>query len=243
MRASLAAVGGIVLGLTSLAAPLQAEQASLPREEVEQIVRDYLLREPEILVEALEALQQRRQMAEAEAQKDALASRAGELFEDPSDPVVNEGGDVTVVEFFDYRCPYCRNMVPELVELLDEDRDLRVVFKEIPILGEESRLASRAALAAARQDKYMAMHEALMSTKDFSEAGIEKIAKEIGLDVARLKKDMGSEEISRKIKENLALASELGINGTPSFIIGETLIPGAVPVARLAQLVEAQRAK
>ncbi|MDF1585936.1 DsbA family protein [Marinimicrococcus flavescens] len=243
MRASLAAVGGIVLGLTSLAAPLQAEQASLPREEVERIVRDYLLREPEILVEALEALQQRRQIAEAEAQKDALAARAGELFEDPSDPVVNEGGDVTVVEFFDYRCPYCRNMVPELVELLDEDRGLRVVFKEIPILGEESRLASRAALAAARQDKYMAMHEALMSTKDFSEAGIEKIAKEIGLDVARLKKDMGSEEISRKIEENLALASELGINGTPSFIIGETLIPGAVPVARLAQLVEAQRAK
>lgn len=242
MRARLAAVG-IVLGVAGLAAPLHSEEATLPRAEVERIVRDYLLREPEVLMEALEALQAKRQEADARAQKEALAARAEALFDDPADPVVNPEGDVTVVEFFDYRCPYCRNMVDGLTGLLEQDSGVRMVFKEIPILGEDSVRASRAALAAARQDRYMEMHQALMATDDFRQESIERLASEAGLDVERFRSDMESEEVRALIAGNLALADELGINGTPTFVVGETLIPGAVPVDRLAELVEHERAR
>lgn len=241
MRASLAAMGGLFLGLTVLAVPAGAQQTTMPRVEIEQIVREYLLREPEVLVEALEKLQQRRQAAEAQAREDALSARAEAIFEDPGDPVVNPEGGITVVEFFDYRCHYCRGMAAELDAYLDEDSGVRMVFKEFPILGEESTRAAKAALAAELQGRYAEMHEILMRTRDFSQTSLEEIAGDLGLDVARFRTDMEGEPVATRIARNRALAGELGINGTPSFIVGKTLVPGAVPVERLAALVDEAR--
>ena len=150
----------LALGLgLSLAGGAQAEsegsRIELPVEQVEKIVRDYLLREPEIIYQALEELQRRQAEAAAERQRTAVAANRAQLFDRAGDPVAgNPAGDVTLVEFFDYQCQYCRRVVPSLQALLAEDQGLKVVFKEFPILGEASVTAARAALAAREQDRY-----------------------------------------------------------------------------------------
>lgn len=230
------------LALGSAMAQAAEPAPKLPVEEVERIVRDYLLREPEIIYQAIQELQRRREVAEAERQKTTIAARKDQIFKSPDDPVLgNPKGDVTLVEFFDYRCGYCRNMVPSLRALLGEDKRLRFVMKEFPILGPDSLVASRAALAAARQGKYQEMHFALLQAPDLGEAAVLDLAKKLGLDPARLAADMQREDVKRVIDNNRELAKALGISGTPSFVIGDTLVPGAVPVTDLAQLIAQQR--
>lgn len=227
-------------GLADDAAPA----ADLPVEQVEKIVRDYLMREPEIIYQALEELQKRQAAEQAETQKQMLVSRKDELVNDPATPAVgNLDGDVALVEFFDYRCGYCRRVLSSMQALIEEDDELKVVFKELPVLGEDSVRAARAALASRMQDEslYLDLHLALMSADDLSPAGIRTIAADVGLDPDQLEQDMESEEVSKAIDANYQLASALGIEGTPAFVIGETLVPGAVDKERLTALIEEAR--
>jgi protein-disulfide isomerase len=234
---------GILLAASVSAHAEQTKAAELPVEQIEKIVREYLLREPEVVYQALEELQRRQAEATAARQRAAIAENQGELTGDSASPVGgNPDGDVTLVEFFDYRCAYCRRVVSSVRALLDEDRALRVVFKELPVLGPDSVRAARAALASRRQDRYVPFHFALMAADDLSQEGIRTIARSVGLDPDQLEADMAAPEVMAAIEANYALANELGIEGTPAFVIGDQLIPGAVDKARLQQLLEQARA-
>lgn len=172
-----------------------------------------------------------------------LALRTDEIFSDPTSPVGwNDDGDITIVEFFDYQCPYCKAVVPTLAQLKKEDEGIRYVYKEWPILGPVSEVAARAALAAEQQGRYEPFHEALMSLPGkFKEADIMKVAESVGLDVARLRRDMIAPEIQEALARTRALATALGITGTPAFIIGDNIVPGAVDINRLKALIKQAR--
>ena len=149
---------------------------------------------------------------------------------------------MTLAEFFDYRCPYCKQVLSSVETLLAEDKRLRFVYKELPVLGADSVTAARAALAARKQGKYDAMHRALMSIKgQIDEAAVFKAAGSVGLDVERLKRDMAAPEIDRMLKANSSLAEALEIRGTPAFVVGDEIVPGAIGLDTMRQLVEAAR--
>jgi protein-disulfide isomerase len=237
------ALAGLLAASLSLGAVTAQAQTEPSTAEIERIVREYLLREPEIIMQAIEELQRRREATTAAEQRERLTSERDSLVADDRDPVIgNPDGDVTLVEFFDYRCGYCRAMVEPMQSLLEGDPQLRVVLKEFPILGPDSLLASRAALAAKKQGGYEAMHWALLAESRIDEAAIRRLAEEQGLDVEQLMADMQSDTIADHIQDNLVLAQGLAINGTPSFVIGQTILPGAVPVTRLEDLVTQERA-
>ena len=210
---------------------------------IEQIVHDYLLHNPQVILDAVEKLEQQRHDEAQKAAKSVIAERRDELLHDPDSPVGgNPNGNVTVVEFFDYRCPYCKQVEPSLAQLRRDDHQLRFVYKEFPILGPDSVVASHAALAARKQNKYQQLHDALIGARGrLDEATVLKIAGEAGLDVQRLKKDMHSPDIDRIIARNMALARALGINGTPGFIVGDQLVPGAVDKETLENLIAEAR--
>lgn len=235
------------LALSAAAAgPAAAQSMPAPADKAAfgQAVRQYLLDNPEVLLEAMEGLKAKQQRAEAEAFKSAFAARRKQIFDDPATPVGgNPKGDVTLVEFFDYRCGVCKQSFPIVTELLRSDRNIRVVYKEWPILGPDSTYAARAALAARFQDKYEAYHDALMAARTVNEAAVFDIARRVGLDVERLRRDMQKPEIERAIRANYELAEALTINGTPSFIIGDTLIRGARDLDSLRKAVADARAK
>ena len=195
---------------------------------LDNAIRDYLLKNPEVIRDAMMALEAKEQQAKADEARKALTTHAKQLYDDPASPVGgNPKGDVTVVEFFDYRCGYCRKVSPTVAALIESEPNVRVVYKEFPILGAESLNASRAALAAHRQGKYVEFHKALMATDDITEAVITKIASDLGLDPVRFAKDREDAQTGAAIDATYALASALKINGTPAFVIGQQLIPGA----------------
>ena len=217
------------------AAPTGAADA-LPVEAVDairQIVRDYLLEHPEVLIEAQQVLRDRQAAREAEQERRAIERHRDALIADPEAPVAgNPEGAITLVEFFDYRCGYCKRVKPTLETLLAENDDLRLVYKEFPILGPESTLAARAALAARAQGGYGPFHTALMEADGALErAHILEIARSVGLDDERLVQDMDEPAIDALIESNAALAQDLGIRGTPAFVIGDRVIGGALPIA------------
>jgi protein-disulfide isomerase len=206
---------------------------------IEKIVHDYLLRNPQVILDAVEQLEQKRNDEAQAAAKTAMNTHRDELLHDPTSPVAgNPNGDVTIVEFFDYRCPYCKQMEPALEQLRKDDRQLRFVYKEFPILGPDSVTASRAALAARKQNKYLQLHDALMAARGhLDEATVLQIAGDAGLNVERLKADMSSPDIDGVISRNMELAHVLNINGTPGFLVGDQLVPGAVDLDTLKKLV------
>lgn len=218
---------------------------SLSREAIEQIVREYLLAHPEVVAEALRSLEARQRAAERQRVSEAIRAHRDDLLADPGAPVGgNPNGDVTIVEFFDYQCGYCKSVAPTVKSLLEKDGRIRIVYKEFPILGPQSLLAARAALAAHAQGKYLALHEALMgNTEPLTADSIMDIAQRSGLDTARLRTDMESPEIATLIRRNHTLAASLGVRGTPAFIIGDELVPGALDLGRLTQLVERARTR
>jgi protein-disulfide isomerase len=223
--------------------PAWAQAPALPREAIEQVIREYLLSHPEVIVESLrQAEQRKREAAQAQARAAVQAHRQ-ELLQNPDSPVGgNPAGDVTVVEFFDYRCPYCRRMVPVVKALLAEDRGVRLVYKEFPILGEDSVLAARAALAAHRQGKYAEAHDRLMAEPEpLTRAAIVATLAKIGLDGERLRTDMDAPEIVTLIGREFALARALGIEGTPAFVVGGELVVGAVDPGTLRDLISRAR--
>jgi protein-disulfide isomerase len=234
------AMGGILLAL-----PLgAAAQDKLPVDQIEKIVKDYLMREPEVIYQAIQELQKRQQAEEATRQQVAITEQADQIFRHEADPIAgNADGDVTLVEFFDYHCGYCRSMTSGLQQLVGTDKNLRFVFKELPVLGPDSVVAAKAALAAAKIDesKYYDFHLALMRSKELSRDAIFTAAVASGYDKDQLAAEMEQDWVKTRLDENHALAEKLGINGTPSFVVGKTLIPGAVDLGKLAQLVQDER--
>ncbi len=233
-----------------VATPAQAQEQSLPGgfapdqvQGIEQIIRSYLLEHPEVLIKSLTAYQQRQKLANIQDRQQAVIEQRSALSGDPDSPALgNPDGDVLIVEFFDYRCPYCRKMAPRVRKAVESDGNIRLVMKEWPILGPQSIQAARAALAAAKQGKYEAFHFALMTEPgDMSDPHIRQIARTVGLDVDRLQEDMRSADIDAMIRRNHELARALDINGTPAFVIGDTLVPGAIDLKTLQRLVAKAR--
>ena len=213
------------------------------RAEIEMIVREYLREHPEIIVESLEILQAREEAEAAELQRLQLVERADEIFNAPRTPVLgNPEGDVTLVEFFDYQCGYCKRVLDVVFDLKEQDSNLRVVFKEFPILGPASVTAARASLASQEQGLYAEFHHELMAYRGtMSDEIIFRLAEDVGLDVDQLRADMESPEISAEIAANLSLAQALGIRGTPAFVIGDRVVPGAVSGDVLERLIAQER--
>jgi protein-disulfide isomerase len=214
-----------------LVAVRAAEFTPAQRAEIVQILRDALKHDPSILQDAMTA-----------ASRAAIAA-ARETMVDPADPVGgNAQGDVTIVEFFDTRCPYCRKLEPTMAEFLARDHGVRLVYKDLPILGPASLLGSKALLAAQKQGGYEKLRDAIMSAPpNTTQAMVQAAAQKLGLDWKRLEHDMDDPAITTRIQTNLKLAHDIGIEGTPALVIGSTLIPGAVDLAELQTAVAAER--
>ncbi len=214
------------------------------KETIENIVRDYLLKNPIIIREALTALQAQEEKEKFERAANNLKELKSEIFSDPDSPVVgNTKADVTIVVFFDYYCGYCRKTLPELKTLLANDSAIRVIYKELPIMGPQSQVAARAALAAQRQGKYAEFHDALFESEVADEEVIKSISDKLGLNYKTLKQDMEDKKLDEAIERNLRLATAIGVEGTPAYLVGEQFVPGAIDSDSLAKIVAEQRAK
>ncbi len=217
---------------------------SIDRVQVEAIVRDYIANNPRDIIASVENMQKSQydeQMKKAQA---SIGTKKTELENDPTSPVLgNPQGDVTIVEFFDYSCGYCRKVAPSVNQLIEQDRNVRVVMKEFPILGPASRAASLAALAvhAINPSVYGKYHDKLMQVDLHNNEVIVQAAVELGIDKAQLEAKIKSPEVDAVINKNHALASGLGIQGTPAFVIGDQLIPGAVSLDELKGYVAKAR--
>lgn len=212
--------------------------------QFEQVIREYLLKNPEVLIEAGRVLQSRQREAMQQQARSAIKDNAKALLSDNSPVVGNAKGDVTVVEFFDYQCIHCKDMGAVMSKLVESDNNVRVIYKEFPIFGASSEFASKAALASVKQGKYDAFHKALLAEKSkLNEDKVMSIAKGVGLDTAKLRTDMAAPEIKAQLKENYQLAGKLGIMGTPAFIVASSdpeqiseksfFIPGATTLDKL----------
>ena len=239
----LAAVAALAIGMPGAvaqqAAPFTPEQEARIRE----LVKDYIIKNPEVIIEAVNEMRRKQEQQAQENAKDALKKHRDALIGAKELPVAgNPNGDVTIVEFFDYRCGYCKAVKPAVDEVLKTDGKIRLVLKEFPILGPNSTLASAAAYAAHRQGKYMAFHEALMKYKDgIDERVVLDVGKRVGLDVDKLKADMRDPKIKDQIEATHRLARDLNISGTPAFVIGDEIVPGAIGPDEIREKVAAAR--
>lgn len=226
-----AAIIAMAAGMTAFVAAMPASQAQdnaggfdgKQTEAIKTIIRNYLLENPEVLREAMEVLNKRQEEAASEERKKSLVS----LYKEDT-PFSSGDGKITLVEFFDYNCGYCRRAFSNILDVQEKNKDFRVVFVEFPILSEESRFAAEAAIAATKQNKYFEFHRAMMEKEEpATEESVLKVAKEVGLDVEKLKADMKLPEVAETIEKNLALGTAMGVQGTPAFFIGNEAIPGA----------------
>ena len=241
---SKAALAFVIAGLALHAqAPTEPHVAgtgvSRDKATLDQTIRDYIMQHPEVLMESLRRGQEATKTAEAQRAKETIAARKADLAADAITPVAgNANSDVTLTFFFDYRCGYCKKVTADLLPLTQADSRVRVVFKELPILGPESETASRAALAAAKQGAYVPFHQALMSHQGaFSMEALEEVARGVKLDVARWKTDMTGAEVEQAIRANQALAASIGIQATPSFVAGSELVAGAMDAQGFTALI------
>ncbi|WP_095201501.1 DsbA family protein [Mesorhizobium carmichaelinearum] len=216
----------------------------MSQDQLDQRIHDYILAHPEVLVQALQSLDERQREAEAAQAKQVLKARADDIFRDKQSPIGgNADGNVTLVEFFDYNCPYCRVMAPIMDQAVAGDPQLKIVYKEFPILGPDSLFAAKAALAAERQGKYQEFHKALYASRTrVTEAVVLRIAGEAGLDVERMKSDMQQPDIQALIDRNTELAQALKITGTPGFVVGDQIFPGATDLETMKKLIRQARA-
>lgn len=216
-----------------------AELDSAARQSMEQVIEQYIRAHPEVIEQSLQALEAKREAEEKAKQKVALGAHQAELLNDPTSPVSgNLSGDITLVEFFDYRCGYCKRAAGAVTQLQQEDPRVRVIYKDFPILGEASELAAKAALASKAQGKHQVFHEAMLAFKgDLTKESLLNLAGEVGLDTTKLEADMRNPEWQSVIDRNRALARTLGISGTPGFIVGTELVPGALDVNGLKELI------
>ena len=240
-----------VLAALLLTTPLQAEEPAAPapfdaaeEDAIREIVREYILANPEVIVESMQVFRERQRLADEQAAREAVVAQRDTLVGDPNSPVVgNPDGDVTVVEFFDYRCPYCIRVAEALRDTVGSDGNIRLVMKEFPILGPESTKVAQLALASEMQGRYEEFHFALMEAGGkVTEARALKVADKIGLDVDQLRRDMQAPEIEAQLQSTYNLAQALQIRGTPAFVVGDTVVRGAIDMATLRQLVAGVRA-
>ncbi len=234
----------LTFGLCVAALAGEAPDASR-RQEIETIIRDYLRAHPEVVLEALQEMERREQERQRAQRAETSRAHLVQLTQDPASPVAgNPQGRVTIVEFFDYQCGYCKRQEGELRKLLQTDADVRLVYKDLPILGPPSVFAARAALAARKQGKHDALHDVLMATDEpLTEEVVLKVAGQSGLDIAQLTKDMADPSVSEALDRNFRLQRALKIEGTPALIVGTEFIPGAASLDTLKALVARARAQ
>jgi protein-disulfide isomerase len=246
---SRSAIFASLVAVAMLCAPPASAQtfSDDQRHDIEGIIKDYLLKHPEVLQEAMAALDKKQQEAEAEKARTTIKENNATLFNSPHQVVLgNPQGDVTMVEFFDYNCGYCKRALPDMLTLLKSDPNIKFVLKEFPVLGEGSVDAAHVAVAARMQDpsgkKYIEFHQKLLGGRGpVDKARALAVAKEVGFDMARLEKDMASGEVKATIDENMKLADALGVNGTPSYVVGSELVVGAVGLDSLKEKIAATR--
>ena len=218
--------------------------ADLSAPEVKQLALEAILENPEIIRQAIDLLRQNEEASAAMQAQALLQSERDRLERDPNAPVLgNLNGDVTIIEFFDYNCPYCKRATAELNTLLAQDTGVRVVLREWPILGEASVYATRASLASRNQGKYGEFHQALMAAKGrLAPANVMAIAQTVGLDTQRLKVDLQAPEIDQHIETSMQLARALNFSGTPAYVIGDAIAPGMISADDLQSMVSQARA-
>jgi protein-disulfide isomerase len=214
------------------------------KSNIETIVKNYLLEHPEILQDMSDKLKAKQAEAETVARTKGLAENANAIFKSKSDPVVgNPKGNAVMVEFMDYNCGWCKRSVGEVSQLIETDKDIKVLFKEFPIFGPDSEYAAKAALAANRQGKYWELHKALYAVEGHVNAVVvDDVAKGLGIDVARMKKDMEDPEIAKQIDNNHGLGQLLALTGTPAFIIDQSVSPGYITLDEMKTTVAEVRA-
>jgi protein-disulfide isomerase len=207
----------------------QANVGADRRQEIEAVIKDYLTNNPEILLEMQTALEAKMEKLQAERTASIIKDNAAEIFRPSFSPVVgNAKGDVPVLEFFDYNCGYCKRALGDVAKLVDSEKKVRVILKELPILSKGSEEAAKVALATKMQGKYWEFHRAMLESQgQANEASALRVAEKVGADMGRLKKDMASADVQKEIDETRALAQKLGIQGTPHFMVGDRVIPGA----------------
>ena len=230
------------------ATPTRAQTFSADqKQEIEGIVKNYLLQHPEVMQDVMAELEKHQKAAEAEKNRAAVAENNATIFSSPHQVVLgNPQGNVTMVEFFDYNCGYCKHALSDMLTLLKTDPNLKFVLKEFPVLGEGSVEAAHVAVAARMQDatgkKYIEFHQKLLGGRGPADkARALAAAKEVGFDMARIEKDMASDEVKKTIDENLKLADLIGVNGTPSYVVGEEVVVGAVGLDALKEKIAAER--
>ncbi|KAF0105774.1 MAG: putative oxidoreductase [Rhodospirillaceae bacterium] len=248
LMAGLIVVGAVVATRTSLSriatapavsgTPAVTSTAPVPA-DLGNAIRTYLMANPEVLVEAMQELERKQ-----DSQRDAVAMKAigqneAELFRDADSPIGgNPAGDVTIVEFNDYQCPYCKRAHQAVKSVTGADGKVKIIYKDLPILGEPSRIAALAALASMKQGKHQALHNALMEFNGkLDREKILQTAASVGIDVAQLEKDMEDPKLKQIIDRNMALAAALGVRGTPAFVVGKQFVPGAVDAEALKALI------
>jgi protein-disulfide isomerase len=237
-----------MIGLAALSPPASAQSFSdAQRSEIGAIIKEYLLKHPEVLQEAAAEFEKRANAAQAEKHRAAVAENSELIFNSPRGVTLgNRSGDVTFVEFFDYNCGYCKRAMDDMLALLKSDPKLRVVLKEFPVLGPGSVEAAQVAIAVRMQDpsgkKYLDFHQKLLGARGQADkARALAAAREAGLDVARIERDMQGPEVRATLEESFKLAEAMGMNGTPSYVIGKEVVIGAVGLAALTEKVALAR--
>jgi protein-disulfide isomerase len=233
-----------LIALACLGAPTAASAQSFTdtqRSDIETIVKNYLIAHPEVLEEAMNELSKRQAAAETQKHGESISKNADTIFNSPRGVTLgNKDGDVTFVEFFDYNCGYCKRAMADMMDLLKNDPKLKVVRKEFPVLSEGSVDAAKVAVAARMQDpkKYLDFHQKLLGGRGPADkARALAAAKDAGYDTAKLEKDLASPEVKATIEENFKLAEDMGLNGTPSYVIGKQVVVGAVGLDGLKEKI------
>jgi protein-disulfide isomerase len=237
----IAAVAAVLLTIAGTAHAEAPAAAALSKVDVEKIVHDYIISHP---MDILTAVQNYQETTARNHQMQTVKTNRESIYNDVMTPTAgNEDGDVTIVEFFDYNCGYCKKVAPLVIQLIQEDKNVRVLFKDFPILGPSSETASQWALAAYKQKKYFEFFKAMMNNHSpINDTMLEQIAKDIGMDVAKGKSDAKSTDVMMQIERNRSLAANMEIHGTPAFIIGDDLAPGAVGLEEMKSMVAKARA-
>ncbi len=247
LRLAIPMAAAMLLALPAAASAQKPTFSADQRHEIEGIVKDYLIQHPEVLHEVMVELDKRQQDAEAAQHRAAVRDNNATLLRSPHQVVLgNPQGNVTMVEFFDYNCGFCKRALPDMLTLLKTDHNLKFVLKEFPVLGEGSVEAARVAVAARMQDasgkKYIEFHQKLLGGRGPADkARALAVAKEVGFDMARIEKDMGSDEVKKTIDEDMKLADALGVSGTPTYVVGDEVVVGAVGLDALKEKIAAER--
>ncbi len=228
--------------MVSFVAITPAVSESLSEKEIKKLALEAILENPQIVMDAVNLLRERDEANKESLKKQSYLDNKELLSSDPNAPTYgNPNADITIVEFFDYNCGYCKRAMTAMQEVLKNDKNLRVVYREFPILSEGSIYASRAALASRAQNKYKIFHEELMSAQQLNASSVMQIAKRIGLDVKKLQKDMNDPDVFEHIQTSRDLADALQFTGTPSFVIGDKLIGGYIPQETIMEIIESLR--